>query len=125
MGSDTQLPTIGSDRNITATAEGRMQANAAGHGRLRCMCCAWPYHKTGDRRQRRASTQSTAPTASSMPFAVRHLVSAPIRADHLSKNTRGQHHASWAALLRDRRRSRKRVAYTATTHWAPLKGTNQ
>ena len=26
MGSDTQLPTIGSDRNITATAEGTMQA---------------------------------------------------------------------------------------------------
>jgi NADPH:quinone reductase-like Zn-dependent oxidoreductase len=26
MGSDTQVPTIGSDRNITATAEGTMQA---------------------------------------------------------------------------------------------------
>ncbi len=41
MGSDTQLPTIGSDRNITATAEGTMQAIC----RTRTaplMCCAWP-----------------------------------------------------------------------------------
>ena len=88
MGSDTQLPTIGSDSEYHRYG-GRHDAGKCCRTRTApLMCCAWPYIKTGDRRQRRTGTQSTAPTASSMPFAVGHLVSAPIQADHLSKNTR-------------------------------------